>query len=269
MRFASLGSGSKGNGLLVEHRQTCLLVDCGFTLKDTTRRLARLGKTPTDLTAVLVTHEHGDHIRGVGALARKYNLPVYMTHGTSREWLGRDNGINRSVQLEYINSHQDFALGGITVRPVAVPHDAREPCQFTFHCDDKKLGLLTDLGSITPFVQQAYQGCHAVLLECNHDRGMLAEGPYPYSLKQRVGGDYGHLSNEQAAVLLKNIMGEQLQHVVLSHISETNNTAAYACNAIKPILQAQFEGLDDVLIVADQDSGFDWLAVSTTEALAV
>ena len=269
MRFASLGSGSKGNGLLVEYQQTCLLIDCGFTLKETLLRLQRLGKSPADLSAVLVTHEHGDHIRGVGPLVRKHNLPVYMTHGTSREWLGRDNGINRSAHLELINSHQSFTIGDITIQPVAVPHDAREPCQFTFQCDDKKLGLLTDLGSITPFVQQAYQGCHALLLECNHDQAMLAEGPYPYSLKQRVGGDYGHLNNEQAAVLLKNIMGEQLQHVVLSHISETNNTATYARDAIEPVLQTGLDEGGELLTVADQDSGFGWLAVSMTEEFAV
>lgn len=253
MRFASLGSGSRGNATLVQHGDTCVLVDCGFTLRETEIRLARLGIDGNALDAVLVTHEHGDHIRGVGPLARKFGVPVYLTHGTYRQ-----SRIGQVRDLIKINSHDSFAVKGLQVQPVPVPHDASEPCQFIFSNGAKKLGVLTDLGSITPFVQQSYCGLDALLLECNHDAEMLEKGPYPYSLKRRIGGDYGHLSNFQAAGLLREIGVGQLQHLVISHISEQNNRAELAATAVADALGCQ----QDWLTVADQQLGFSWRALS-------
>jgi phosphoribosyl 1,2-cyclic phosphodiesterase len=249
LQFASLGSGSKGNATLVKSDNCLLLVDCGFTIKETERRLAILGHQPGDIAAVLVTHEHSDHSKGVGPLARKYRLPVYLTHGTSQY-----DGFKKLPDPVVINCHRPFTIEDIEIVPVAVPHDAREPSQFVFRHGGKQLGILTDLGSITPFVIDCYQHCDALMLECNHDPRMLAMGPYPPQLKLRVGGQWGHLSNQQAANLLRSIEIDPLQHLVISHISEQNNTEQLAREAIDAVYKRS-----DTLILADQQAGVDWL----------
>jgi phosphoribosyl 1,2-cyclic phosphodiesterase len=251
LHFASLGSGSKGNATLVKSADALLLIDCGFTIKETERRLALLGLTPSDVSAILVTHEHSDHIKGVGPLARKYKLPVHLTHGT-----GKYDGVSKLTTRQAINTHKDFSIADIDITPVAVPHDAREPCQFVFRSAQKTLGVLTDLGSITPFVIEQYKHCDALMLECNHDPRMLSMGPYPASLKLRVGGLWGHLSNQQAAELLRNINHQQLQHLVISHISEQNNTEELARSAIDSVKE-EWESL----IMADQNEGIGWLEI--------
>jgi phosphoribosyl 1,2-cyclic phosphodiesterase len=258
LRFASLGSGSRGNATLVEWAQGALLIDCGFTVKETEMRLARLGKTAQDLTAILVTHEHSDHIKGVPALARRYQIPVYMTPGT---YHSRDLGA--LPELNLIQAYTPFELDGLQVNPVAVPHDAREPSQFVFDYAGLRLGILTDLGSITPHVEAAYQACDAILLEANHDPFMLASGPYPPSLKQRVGGQWGHLSNQQAAGFLQRIDTRRLQHLVVAHISQKNNSLEVARAALEPVTQAVQQ-----VTYACQDQGFDWLAVVQERRLA-
>lgn len=251
LRFASLGSGSRGNSTMVEWPEGSLLIDCGFSVKEAELRLARLGKTAHDLTAILVTHEHSDHIKGVAALARRYNLPIYMTPGTYRS---RDLGELPSVNL--IHAYAPFQLHGLQVNPIAVPHDAREPSQFVFEYVGLRLGILTDLGSITPHVEASYQSCDAIVLEANHDPAMLASGSYPPSLKQRVGGQWGHLSNQQAAGFLQRLDTKRLQHLVVAHISQQNNSVDVAKAVLAPVTQ-------DVQQVtyACQDQGFDWLSV--------
>jgi len=257
MRFASLGSGSKGNATLIEAAETCLLLDCGFTVKETEVRLQRLGKSGHDLSAILVTHEHSDHIKGVGALARKYQLPVYLTAGTFHK--GR---VGKLTQFETINCHQCFFINDIEVQPVPVPHDAREPCQFVFKHKNKKLGVLTDLGSLTPHVEKHYSGLDALVLECNYDPQMLDEGPYPFQLKQRIFGDYGHLSNGQAAQLLARIETHKLQHLLLSHISQQNNCPNLASQAVADILEQMDDCVRDGFEVACQDEGFGWRVIA-------
>ncbi len=252
MRFASLGSGSRGNGTLLENKNTCLLVDCGFTLKETERRLSRLGRRADDLTAIVVTHEHSDHIKGVLPLARKYGLSVYASNGTAQY-----DAVANLPGYREVNTHAVFSVGDIDITPVAVPHDAREPCQYVFSDGKRRLGLLTDLGSITPFVCEQYRQCDALILEFNHDCDLLARGPYPPSLKNRVGGDWGHLSNEQAADLLSSVELERLQHIVMAHISEKNNTLALAEAALRRVVASM-----DTAISADQENGFDWLAIA-------
>lgn len=252
MRFASLGSGSRGNGTLLESDTTCVLVDCGFSVRETERRLQRLGRSAEDLSALLVTHEHTDHIRGVLPLARKYGIPVYATHGTAQY----DTLLNLPGYRE-VNTHAAFRVGDIEVTPVAVPHDAREPCQYVFACGQRRLGLLTDLGSVTPYVCEQYRHCDALVLEFNHDTELLARGAYPPMLKRRVGGDWGHLSNVQAAQLLAGIKRERLQHIVMAHISEQNNTAELARAALAQVMTSM-----DAAVSADQEHGFDWLAIA-------
>lgn len=257
MKLASLGSGSKGNATLVCAGSTVLMVDCGFTMRETVLRLTSCGIQPEDLAGILVTHEHGDHVLGVLPLARKYKLDVYMTAGT-RLAMQRSNRHNfQSVNVIEVKLGKSFAVGDIDAFPVAVPHDAREPCQYVFSHARKRVGVLTDLGEITPHVVDSYQNCDALLLEFNHDVNMLAEGPYPYSLKQRVGSRLGHLNNIQAANMLHHVEEARIQHLVLSHISEQNNSPDLALSAVAE--QGRF-GLDKVL-VAGQNEGFDWLNV--------
>jgi phosphoribosyl 1,2-cyclic phosphodiesterase len=252
LQFASLGSGSRGNATLIKSDNALLLIDCGFTIKETERRLQLLGHTPNDIDAILVTHEHSDHIKGVGPFARKYKLPIYLTHGT-----GQYDGLSKCSALNQINIHQKFSVADIEVTPVAVPHDAREPCQFVFRHAKKSVGLLTDLGSITTHVIEQYDGCDALMLECNHDPELLSMGSYPISLKRRVGGQWGHLSNQQAARFLQRIECNRLQHLVISHISEKNNTEALAREAV-----TEFYHNEESLILADQNMGISWLEIS-------
>lgn len=248
LHFASLGSGSRGNATLIRTDHCLLLIDCGFTIKETERRLNMLGHGPEDITAVLVTHEHSDHIKGVGPFARKHQLPVYLTHGTAQY-----HGLEKLSAKHPINIQHTFLIEDIDITPVAVPHDAREPCQFVFRNNGDTVGLLTDLGSITPHVIEQYQHCDALMLESNHCPQMLAMGPYPPSLKQRVGGHWGHLSNHQAAQLLANIETERLQHLVISHISEQNNTEALARKTIREVFDRP-----DAMVLADQQGGLGW-----------
>ncbi len=251
MRFASLGSGSRGNGTLVQSGDTLVLVDCGFSVRETEARLARLGVEATDLDALLVTHEHGDHCSGIAALSRKYQLPVYLTRGT--EASGRCDG---TWEARYFHSEAGFDIGSITVAPIAVPHDAREPCQFVLESNGLRLGILTDLGSVTPAVIQHYRNCHGLLLECNHDTDMLRVGPYPPPVKQRVGGDWGHLNNHQAAGFLEQVMNGELKQVAIAHISEQNNHRDRVLEALEPVLPDPRR-----VTWAEQSEGFDWLSL--------
>ena len=252
IRFASLGSGSRGNATLVEWSSGTLMIDCGFGLKETEQRLERLGKTPACINAILVTHEHSDHVKGVAMFSRRHRIPVYMTPGT---WKSRHFG--DLPELRLIQAYESFEINGLMVRPVAVPHDAREPSQFVFEHQGRRLGILTDLGSITPHVEDHYQTLDAMVLEANHDPSMLASGPYPPSLKQRVGGSWGHLSNQQAAGFLQRMDCARLQHLVVAHISQQNNRVDLAKAAFEPVASAIQQ-----ITYACQDQGFDWLSVN-------
>jgi phosphoribosyl 1,2-cyclic phosphodiesterase len=231
------------------------MIDNGFTLKETERRLARLGKSPIDVSLILVTHEHSDHIKGVGPFARKYNIPVMMTPGTDRanKLVGREH-----CRVKQLDPQQPFDWQDLHIQPVMVPHDAKEPVQFVLSDGNKKLGILTDLGSITGHVCEQYNGCDALILEANHDVKMLQEGPYPSRLKVRVGGNYGHLNNEQAADFLKRISRDRLQHIVASHISEQNNCSQKAVEVLADALSCQ----DQWIGIADQEQGFGWRQLS-------
>jgi phosphoribosyl 1,2-cyclic phosphodiesterase len=252
VRFAYLGSGSRGNAALIQAGSTTVMVDCGFSLAESERRLARAGIEPQALAAIVVTHEHADHLSGVARLARKYRIPVWMTQGTHAAWLDPVVPV-----LRHCRDRNAFALGDIEVHPYAVPHDAREPCQYVFSDGSRRIGVLSDAGHITPHIRTSLMGCAALLLECNHDPHMLARGPYPASLKDRVGGPLGHLSNGQAAGLLGEIDLAQLQHLVVAHISETNNTPQLACAAVAEAMNCA----EDWIAVANQDAGLDWREV--------
>ncbi len=254
MRFASLGSGSSGNGLVVEAGSTRVLVDCGFSLSETRMRLARIGLTPEDLDAILVTHEHSDHIGGVARLAVKHDLPVWCTHGTLVNWRMQTDNLPFT---EMIDSHRSFSIGELEILPFPVPHDAREPVQFVFSGACARLGVLTDAGHITPHIAGCLGGVNALVLECNHDTQMLENGPYPPSLRRRVGGQYGHLENRQAASLLANMDVSGLRHVIAAHLSQKNNKPSLARTALASALNCEPEWIE----VACQEEGFPWRCI--------
>lgn len=250
LRFASLGSGSRGNATLLQSGDTLLLVDCGYPARELARRCELIGVDPGSIDALVVTHEHGDHIRGVGVSARRFKLPVWMTHGTCR---ASDCGVLPVLNL--FGSHDEpFAIGDIEITAVPVPHDAAEPCQFVFAAAGLRLGLLTDTGSLTPRMIEALSDLDALLLECNHDPQMLADGPYPQSLQARVGGDFGHLNNHQAAELLRRIDHPRLRHLVVGHISEKNNHPDLAREAVLGVC----DSLESRLSLLQQDEPSDW-----------
>ncbi|MFZ4498663.1 MAG: MBL fold metallo-hydrolase [Burkholderiales bacterium] len=249
MRFASLGSGSQGNALLVSAGATTVMVDCGFGLKDCAARLGRLGLQPDDVDAILVTHEHGDHLGGVARFAARHGTPVWLTHGTARH-LDAQEGL----VLKHIAGYARFAIGDLEIAPFPVPHDASEPAQFTVGDGARRLGILTDAGSVTPHMVGMLTGCQGLFLECNHDEALLRQSDYPPSLIERVAGDWGHLSNTAAADLLRRVAGDHLQHVVAAHLSQQNNRPELARDALGTALGCA----PAWIAVADQADGLDW-----------
>lgn len=253
MRFASLGSGSAGNGLVVEKHATRLLMDCGFGLRDTANRLARLELSPDQLSGILVTHEHDDHAGGVFKFAAKHNIPIWLTHGTlrmSQRYLPE----RVDLKITLIDSHERFAIGDLEICPFPVPHDAREPVQYVFRDGQHQLGVLTDTGTSTPHIESMLSACQALVLECNHDLQMLANGPYTRALKQRVGSRLGHLDNQSAAALLARLDNSKLQHLIAAHLSAKNNLPELAQRALSEALGCAMEWIG----IADQETGFGW-----------
>jgi phosphoribosyl 1,2-cyclic phosphodiesterase len=256
MRFALLGSGSEGNALVVQAGQTVLLMDCGFSVAETVARLARLGLEAAQLSGIIVTHEHSDHISGVARMARQHAIPVWMTHGTLRAQPGQLGDLPNVTEID---PHTPFAIGDVQVRPYIVPHDAAEPVQYIFGGDGApKLGVLTDAGCATPHIEEMLHGCDALVLECNHDEAMLASGDYPYFLKQRVGGRMGHLSNAAAARLLARLDTSRLKHIAAAHLSRKNNTPELAVAALSGALGCEKEWI----AVATQEDGLDWREIT-------
>lgn len=256
MRFASLGSGSAGNALLVEVNRTTVMLDCGFSIKETVARLARLNVQPEGISGIVVTHEHDDHAGGVFKFAAKYQIPVWLTYGTHK-MVSRYMPNQHHLQLNIINSHQAFAIDAIEVQPYPVPHDAREPIQCLFSDGQMQLGVLTDVGRTTPHIEGNLRNCHALVLECNHDANMLKTGPYSWPLKQRVGGELGHLENSDAAQLLSKLNHQQLRHIVAAHLSAKNNTPKLAQSALAKVLGCE----EDFIGIADQLLGFEWRTI--------
>lgn len=256
MRFASLGSGSAGNALIVEVKQTRLMLDCGFGIKETLARLARLHLGPDDINGIVITHEHDDHAGGAFKFAAKYNIPIWLTYGTLK-MVTRYLPVQHALQLHVIDSHKVFSVQDIEVQPYPVPHDAREPIQCVFADGNHSLGVLTDVGRSTPHIEAKLTGCSALVLECNHDAAMLRDGPYTWSLKKRVGGDLGHLENSDSANLLSRLDNSKLQHLLAAHLSAKNNTPLLAKTALANVL-----GCDQSWIgIADQMQGFDWRVI--------
>jgi phosphoribosyl 1,2-cyclic phosphodiesterase len=251
MRFAVLGSGSRGNATLIESNGTRLLLDCGFGLREIESRLGQLDVQPRDLAAIVVTHEHSDHVAGVARLARRYDLDVWVTPGT---WKGA--GSPETPRLRMFCSHaRSVRIDAVVLRPVPVPHDAREPCQFSFEADGRRLGILTDAGSLTPRICDGLRECDTLMLEANHDLELLRNGPYPPSVQSRVAGRLGHLSNGQCAELFERVNHSGLERLLLAHISSQNNRRDLAVAALREVRS------DVEPLITEQDSCTGWFEV--------
>ena len=255
MRFKNLGSGSTGNATVVEtsgNKPQRLLVDCGFGLKQLADRLAHANLCPSDIDAIFITHEHGDHIGCATALALRHSIPVWMSQGTYEAISSPDlKGLLRIAKdSEVIN------VGDLQVMPFTVPHDAREPLQLTCQQGSDKLGVLTDLGHATAHVLRHLQNCQALVLECNHDTELLDNSSYPVFLKQRVSGPYGHLSNTAAAEIAALSKHPALRLVVAAHLSQQNNRPELALHCLGQVLESSTE-----LTVATAETGAAWMSV--------
>ena len=263
MRFASLGSGSEGNALVVEvadESGVCrVMLDCGFGLKEVEARLARLAIAPASLAAIVITHVHGDHIGGVFRLARRYDVAVWASHGTLSAASRTDLD---GLRVSACSSTASFAIGPITIRPFPVPHDAKEPTQFVFEDGAQRLGVLTDVGRVTSHILDSLAGCDALVMECNHEAALLEASSYPYSLKSRIAGGFGHLSNDAARDIVARLDRSRLRRLVAAHLSRQNNTADLARASLAAATGWSPERID----VADQAAGFGWIDLACDTA---
>lgn len=253
LRLRSLGSGSTGNATLVEAgglRKRRLLVDCGLGPKVLQSRLARAGLDLADIDAMLITHEHQDHMAHAHRIATRHGIPVWMSEGSWRASGEADYG----KLLSFCADGQAIDLGDMQVTPFAVPHDAREPLQLCCSDGRHRLGVLTDLGHVPAEVTQHLTHCQVLLLECNHDLGLLGQSAYPQFLKRRIAGDRGHLSNDQAAALAAALKTGPLQHVVAAHLSRTSNRPELAAQALRKALGGKAD-----VSVADAIEGSAWI----------
>ncbi|HDR15846.1 MAG TPA: MBL fold metallo-hydrolase [Desulfobacteraceae bacterium] len=249
-RFSVLASGSKGNACYVETAEACVLVDAGLSCREMERRLTLLDLSASRLDAIILTHEHVDHIRGAGVMARRYALPVYATEGTISAGARTIGKLPRFVPVE---TGARFAIKDLVVEPFTKCHDASDPFALTLSCDGMKLGIATDLGRSTRLVEDKLQGCNALIMEFNHDPDMLENGPYPLFLKRRIKGPEGHLSNGEGACLVNLLAHESLDCVVCAHLSEINNNPFSAHEeARRSLVHSGFGKVQ--LIIAEQGS---------------
>lgn len=249
-----LASGSRGNATFVSDGSTSILIDAGLSGVEIQRRMAGKGLDPGSLDAILVSHEHADHVHGVGVLSRRFGLTVYISDGT-RQAAGTSMGKLSGV-CPFTCGHS-FSIGSLAIHPFSISHDAQDPAGFTIGSNGAKVGMATDLGIATSVVKTHLTACDLLILEANHDPRMLMDGPYPWPLKQRVRGRSGHLSNDDAALLLESLRHDRLAHVILAHLSEENNTPEKARQAVAAILN----GAGTEIHVASQATGSRVLTV--------
>ncbi len=248
MLFSVLGSGSRGNSVYIESGSTAILIDGGFSGKEITRRLATIGKTIDCLDGIFVTHEHHDHIDGVGVMSRRCSLPVFANEGTFR---GAEKRLKKLFSRNEFNTGDTLPFRDLQVRSFGVSHDTNDPVGFIIRDGSHSLGYCTDTGIVSTLVAGRLQDLDGLVLEFNHDPTMLKNGPYPPSLQQRVRSNQGHLANGVSAQLLKTVAHAKLQYVILAHLSETNNLPEIAYRAAAAALPESLQ--KEILKVSDQD----------------
>jgi phosphoribosyl 1,2-cyclic phosphodiesterase len=257
LRLVVLGSGSGGNAVVVEADGKRLLIDAGFSCRELVRRMRLVGIEPESISALVLTHEHGDHCRGVVRLVERYGLPFYATPGTLAEMRLTEKSARK---MNKIASGTVTEIAGFAVEPFLIPHDAREPVGMVIESSSGlRVGLAADLGNRSQLAWGRLTDLDLFILETNHDLDMLRNGPYPWALKQRVAGRHGHLSNREAADGLPELLGDRLRRVVLYHLSQTNNLPALAAAAVTEILER--EGSPAEVVVTEQDQVSPWLEV--------
>ncbi len=243
-----LASGSRGNATYISDGHTAILIDAGLSGVELQRRMVAKGLDPNSVDAILVSHEHTDHIHGVGVLSRRFGMAVYINDGTRQATgtaLGKLSGV-----CPFICGHS-FSIGTFSIHPFSISHDAEDPAGFTIACNGTKVGVATDLGIVTGVVKTHLKACDILIIEANHDTRMLMDGPYPWPLKQRIRGRSGHLSNDDSASLLKSLQHDRLAHVILAHLSEENNTPEKARQTVRAVLN----GTGTEIHVASQATG--------------
>lgn len=263
VRISVLGSGSRGNSTWIRTERACLLVDAGFGPKETARRLGEIGERLEDCQAILVSHEHSDHVNGLRTIARRYKVPVYLNAATREAALAADQRLAGLDGFELFTPGETFAVGDIEIHPFSIPHDAAEPVAFTFETQGIKAAVVTDLGYIPEVVKQRARGCHCLVWESNHDLDMLKVGPYPWFVKQRVMGRHGHLSNLTTARFLTDDFDGAPQVLVLAHLSETNNHPEIARLTAREALLAR----SDVHLADDGNGHADGVSRETLDLI--
>lgn len=252
MKIVPLASGSSGNSYLLRQGEHAMLVDAGLTCKQLLLRMEKTREEPGRIQGIVVSHAHSDHIKGVGVLSRKFNIPVYMNKGT---WNAANGALGKISRVELFETGKTFGLGCFRIHPFSVPHDCAEPVAFRITCGSTRIGIATDLGVPTTLVTNLLTDLHAVILESNHDLDMLMDGPYPWDLKQRVKSRLGHLSNNQSAQLLQRIINDELRFVVLAHMSETNNSADLALKTARKSVPAFLDQKGSILCALQDQVG--------------
>ncbi len=252
MRCTMLASGSKGNCVVIEGRSGAILIDAGLSAKECLARMGRTGIDPDTIEALLVTHEHTDHIRGVDVLARKRDIPVHATEGTLTDFLGFRRTSAKAIAHYTCHDGERFMVCDFSIEPFSTSHDAAEPCGFIVAEGDLRIGYCTDTGILTPHMHELLRHCDGIVLESNHCPDMLANGPYPESLKRRIRSKRGHLSNPDAGACLRDF-GKDVPRVILAHLSEINNTPDKALGSARDGLGLFFE--QERVVVATQDGG--------------
>lgn len=256
LKVTSLGSGSKGNALIVSASSfashTHVLIDCGFSLREMTRRLLRVGLEPSDLSHILITHEHSDHAQSVFQFATRYQIPVSMSYGTFLALEGSGD-----LDVSFRRDGDRFEIGNLEIKAFTVSHDAKEPLHYTVSDGIYKCGVLTDTGQVTPHLEGVLKACDVLVLEANHDVKMLEKSSYPYSLKKRILSEYGHLSNEEARAFIESLDQSRLQAIVGAHLSQENNDPLLVAQMLKEATAKS----DAKTFVASQEEGFDWIVL--------
>ncbi|MGN0306163.1 MAG: MBL fold metallo-hydrolase [Lachnospiraceae bacterium] len=266
MELCSIASGSSGNCIYVGTQATHLLVDVGISGKRTESGLNSIGLSGRDLDGILITHEHSDHVSGLGVMSRKYHIPIYATAGTI-EAIRRSSSLGKIDEELFVPIEADstFTLKDILVSPMSTSHDAIQPVAYRFRHGKQKIAIATDLGTYNDYTVECLKGMDLLFLEANHDVNMLQVGPYPYALKQRILGDRGHLSNERSGQLLEKLLHDKLQAVVLGHLSKENNLPQLAYETVRVELamgKTGYRGDEFPITVAKRDEVSDKICIA-------